>query len=498
MLKKIASLGVIQFLGLLVTLIRAKTFAVLLGPSGVGVIATIDQLVLSIVQITNLSLPFTALKFLSRSHSQGDQQFRRSYAAFAKAIVSITFIATITVVWAIPPRLDLVDSQIAQYRDAVTMALLGIPAATMMVFFSNVLAARQESSASVTLTVASTLVAFIAGLAGCLWGGISGIYVWAVSFSTVSAFAVSIYLWKRRDLSPWADSSGQWSEWISASQIIGITLIPLIAVASAAIQLLIARYAAIVHVSAEGAGILHSCLAIALSIGAVLGPANALYFSPFVNRSIPANEKVEAADRFLPRLVLLYCLGGVAVLLFPKFVLTTLFSGEFVPAVTVLPWFVAWQCLYQISNIYQQLLLGLDDVGGYSWASATGNLAAAAMCIVMVDRLGLLGIAIGFVVGALISLALTSIRLRSRHGLVIPRSCFGLIAFSMFGFGVVALLGQFTIEMSWLGALSRAITAIAFLAVLWLVLPFSLRMELSEGISRTWLGIVKFVRSVQK
>lgn len=483
MLRKIASLGFIQLVGIFINMVRSKVFAVLLGPAGFGVVAMIDQLVLSAVQISNLSLPFTALKFLSRSHSLGEDQFRRSYSAFFKAIALLALIAVLITVAVVPPNLEKLDSQIAQYREPVTIALLGIPATTMLIFFANVLAARQESVQSVLLTVASGAVVLIAGTAGWLLGGIRGIYVCVVPASTALMIAVVIFLRKRRNLPVRTVSSGVWSELTANSQIVEITFCVYFAVASSSVQLFLARYVAITHVSAETAGLLQACLAVSLSIGAVLRPANALYFSPYVNRAIPAAEKIEAADRFLPRLVLLYCLGGLLVVLFPESVLTVLFSARFAPAVAILPWFVAWQCLYQISNVYQQLLIGLDDVRGYALVTVVGNLVAAALCLLLVSRLDLLGIAIGFVVGALISAALTGIRLRSKHRLAIPKSTPALAVFAMVGFSVVATVGQLTTELTLAGFGARPLTAVLFLTGLWFVLPQALRSDLSGGLA---------------
>ena len=479
MLLKIASLGVIQIAGTLINVIRAKVFAVLLGPAGFGVVATIDQLVLSAVQISNLSLPFTALKFLSRSHSLGEEQFRRFYAAFFKAMTWLAIVAVLATVAVIPPRLGQLDAQIALYREPVTIALLGIPATMMLIFFTNVFAARQESAAAVILTVVSSAVILLAGATGCLIGGIEGIYVAVVSASTALMIAVAIFLWKWKHLPAWADSSGVWKELTANSQIIEITFFVFIAVASHSLQLFLARYSAITHVGAEAAGFLQACLAVALSIGAVLASVNTNYFSPFVNRAIPAAEKIGAADRFLPRLVLLYCLGGLAVLLFPHAVMTLLFSREFSPAVALLPWFVVWQCLHQISNIYLQLLIGLDDARGFGVVTSIGNLAAATLCFLLVNRFGLLGIGIGFVVGATITALITGLRLRWKHGLAIPGTVAVLVTYALVGLFLVAAAGRFTTEFSFAGLMARSLTAIAFLTGLWFTLPRSMRADLS-------------------
>ena len=128
MLRTILSIGFAQGLGLLINTVRAKIFAVLLGPAGFGVVATIDQLVLSVSQFSNLSLPFTALKFLSRDHSLGEEQFRKSYAAFLQAIVVLAIIATVIAITVIPRNLANLDPQLVKYRQPLMVALLGIPA----------------------------------------------------------------------------------------------------------------------------------------------------------------------------------------------------------------------------------------------------------------------------------------------------------------------------------------------------------------------------------
>src|SRR5439155_18911940 len=112
-----------------------------------------------------------------------------------------------------------------------------------------------------------------------------------------------------------------------------------IAVCSYSGLLLLARYQSITNLSEEAAGLLQAGLATALSIGAVLGPTSTLYFAPYVNRAIPSSDKIEAAGKFLPRLIFVYCLGALPVLLFPELVLRLLFSNRFTPAAIILSWF---------------------------------------------------------------------------------------------------------------------------------------------------------------
>ena len=483
MLRKIASIGLIQSIGIVLNMVRSKIFAVLLGPAGFGVVATIDQLVMSVIQISNLSLPFTALKFLSHSHSLGEESFRRSYSAFFRAMALLAIIAMLVTVIAIPANLERFDTQLVTYREPVAIALLGIPATMMLMLFVNVLAARQSSVESVTLTVLLSAVILIAGTIGCLLGSVNGIYIATVLASAIFMVAVTLYFRTHLKLPIWSETSSVWTELIANPKFIGITIFVYLAVASAAIQLFLARYAAITHVSAEAAGLLQACLAISLSIGAVLGPVNSLYFTPYVNRNIPAADKIFVADKFLPRLVLLYCLGGLVVLLFPKLVLTVLFTEHFIPAASILPWFVAWQCIYQMSNVYQQILIGLDDAWGYAAVTAIGNLVAAALCMLLVTHFEVLGIAVGFIIGALITALLTAVRLRMKHKLSVPKSLPVLLIFTVVGFSAVVASVHSTGELTLMGLGARAVAGGIFLTSLWFFLPVTLRKELSAGVS---------------
>ena len=95
MFRTIFSIGLLQTGGIVITALRSKLFAVLLGPAGFGIVATIDQLVTSLAQLSNFSVPFTAMKFLSSSHSVGEDEFKKSYAAFLRLMLGLALVATV-------------------------------------------------------------------------------------------------------------------------------------------------------------------------------------------------------------------------------------------------------------------------------------------------------------------------------------------------------------------------------------------------------------------
>ena len=95
------------------------------------------------------------------------------------------------------------------------------------------------------------------------------------------------------------------------------------------------------------------------------------------------------------------------------------------------------------------------------------------------NRFGLLGIGIGFVVGATITALITGLRLRWKHGLAIPGTVAFLVTYALVGLFLVAAAGRFTTEFSFAGLMARSLTAIAFLTGLWFTLPRSMRADLS-------------------
>ena len=87
MLKIITTIGGIQLLAIIITLVRSKIMAVLLGPEGIGVISIIDQVVQFVGYVCVFSLPLASLKFLSKSHSEGFEAFKKSYSSFFRLLL---------------------------------------------------------------------------------------------------------------------------------------------------------------------------------------------------------------------------------------------------------------------------------------------------------------------------------------------------------------------------------------------------------------------------
>ncbi len=479
MLGAFVSIGLLQALLLVASIGRAKALALALGPAAFGVAATIDQLVMSLAQIGNLSIPFTALKFLSHAHSIGEAAFARTYALFFRGFLMLALALTAGIVVLLPFGIERLAPDLAPYRGAIALAVLALPATMMMMFFANAMAAQQAPVRSMGLLVTSAVAVAVASGVGAAVGGLGGLYAASAPAAIAVAVVAGVLLRPRGQKGRGSGTGGVIAMLRREPKVVHTAVFTFLAVAAYGLLMLTARYVALSALGPVTAGLLQAAMAIALSTAAVLSPVNTLLLAPHVNRAIASGEKLDVAHAFVPRLMALLGAADLIIVLAPEPVLRVLYSAEFTQAAGVVMWFIAWQLLVQTANIYQQLLIGMDDVAGGAASIGIGHVASIVLCLAWAPRYGLNGIGLAFVTGGLIGVAATIWRLRRPHGVTLP----GGVVRAWAGTAVVVALAYGT----WLGARQsgadvalRAGGGAVLLAGLWWgVLPRSTRREVT-------------------
>ena len=198
MSRVLVSIGAIQLLIMFVALVRAKVLSVLLGPSGFGVVSTIDQATTTAMQLAHLSLPFTALKFMSRRHSDGYDPFERTYASFFRALLGVALVAVVVLEVLLWWRPAVFGSELVAYRPYFVIAFLGIPSLMLNVLLINTLAAAQRGAGAALANFVVGTVAAAAAIVGVTLGGFDGLYLSVVGSGIVATVGVLWYL--RRSL----------------------------------------------------------------------------------------------------------------------------------------------------------------------------------------------------------------------------------------------------------------------------------------------------------
>ena len=154
--------------------------------------------------------------------------------------------------------------------------------------------------------------------------------------------------------------------------IVHISLMIYVGLSAYSIAMLVTRYYVFSKLGEDQAGFFQAAIGISLALGAISGPMNTLFLTPKVNRAIPDSEKIMAANEFQSNIMLVLMIIVFPVIVFPKLTLLVLFSSKFIPAYKIIYLFIMWQSLYLIVNVYQQLLIGLDDVVFYSISTTLG------------------------------------------------------------------------------------------------------------------------------
>jgi O-antigen/teichoic acid export membrane protein len=483
MSRVLVSIGAIQILIMLVAMVRAKVLSVLLGPASYGVASTIDQTMLSVMQLAHLSLPFTAMKFLSRRHSDGQEPFERTYATFVRALSLLGLAAVAVVVAILTWRPGLFGADLAAYRPYFYLAIFTVPAAMLNILFVNTLAAARRGASSAMVNMLVLLALATAAITGVLVHGIAGLYVATVVTSVATTLATAWYLRRTLGVHVTAPTEGLLRELRASPEIVTYALMIYTAMAAYSLTLLGTRYFVFDELGAVGAGHLQALLGIALTVGAVMTPMNGYFLTPYVNRQLPVERKAKAANDFAGMVVLLLLVGGVTVSLFPRLVLTVLFSAKFTPAASALYLFVIWQCFYQVVNVYLQLLIGFDEVGYFAFVTCIGYAVAATLFRASIERFGLGGAAIALSSAMVVCIVGSAWRLRAKFNVTIPpliwmRGAYCLVAVA--GAGLLFAPGT---EGTLNGAGARLAYAAAAFGLVTLTLTVEERAMLGAGLS---------------
>lgn len=481
MSRVLVSIGAIQLLIMFVALVRAKVLSVLLGPSGFGVVSTIDQATQTAMQLAHLSLPFTALKFMSRRHGDGHDAFERTYASFFRALLGVALVAVIVLEALLWLRPGVFGAELVTYRRYFVISFLGIPSLMLNVLLINALAASQRGAAGALTNLVIGAVATTAAIVGVTIGGFGGLYVASVASGLAATAGVVWYLRRSQRLSIAASGARLRDELRESPEIVSYSLYVYIAVGAYLLAVLVTRLFVFDALGSAAAGWLQALLSIAFTVGAVMTPMSGLYLVPLLNRQMPVSAKLGVANDFAAKIAVIFLLGGVAVSLFPDLALSVLFSHRFVAAAGVLFLFVVWQCLHHLVNVYLQLLIGLDDVRFYALLNCAAYALAALAFRPLIHAYGLGGAAIALslasVINAIGTATRLAVRFESRIGSVVLVRGVASVA-AIVGAGV---LFNGSPELTTSGVSLRVAYLVAVSLLLWMTMSASERAWL-----RTW------------
>jgi len=417
-LQAMVALGGIQALTMLAGLVRSKILAVMLGPAGVGVAGVVDQAVSLVAQLGSLSIPFVALKFLSRARDTSSESVRRIYTALLGTIGLSSTLSAVVAAAVAAWRPGVFGDGLLPYRTVLIVALLGVAPFALAPFYRNVMAALERHRQSALAAFFAAMLTVVGAYLGVRTGGLVGLFVANGVVLGVTVAGMHLYLARAaalrvdRSITLASAASALRSQPGLASFAGAMYVLAL----TSPFAYLLARSTLLSTHGEIAAGMVAAAYGIAVAVRLVLNQANGLYLTPLVNRDTAKADRLAAVGEYLRVLIVLVALALLAIALFPRQWLLLLYSVQFVDAVPLVALFLLAEGVLLVAGVYQALLIGFDDISGFLASTVAGQLVIIALAAVLVPRMGGTGVAVAFLLGNALILVATATWLAVRHG----------------------------------------------------------------------------------
>jgi PST family polysaccharide transporter len=464
-------IGALQALGGATFFVRTKVGALLLGPTGIGLVSVVDQFVYLILQLSAFAIPFAAIKVLSKAHSESAKAFKATYAVLEQLLLVTGSLGAMFGMAFIFIRPNWIGTTLAAHTPLVVLGLLALPATILHGFFRNVPASAMRPVITAVWDVITPAIMAVTVIVGILLFGVPGYFAGALVGAVMVSVSYHLYLARRLGLSLKGRVSSVGSFLRSNPSFVELSLNSYIVSFVTPLGLLIVRATILENFGEATAGVLQAAIGISLAVNLVLNPLNGLLLLPLVNRTLIHSKKHQETEAFQKKLLLAIAVVTLPPILFPDLAVIVLYSSKFIEAADALYWFVLGQAMMQIFGIYAALMIGLNRLRPFAIVTLVGTGANAVLAILLVPPLGLLGAGIAsFTSASLLALG-TFGYLRAREGFAIGRPV-GLSTLLLFlGIG---LAGAFVGTRSSLDVPNLIVKALICAAALGFAVPISL------------------------
>jgi antigen flippase len=430
----------LQALSILANVARAKVIAVLVGPEGVGVVGIVDQMVLVVMNLSALSLPLSALAFLSRSYSQGPAAFKRTYLTFLAVLSALTLAGTAGAVGLVAVRSSLLGESLLRYQPLLILGLLSVPALAVTTFGASVLAAAQRARQSAVVAAISATALFLAAVVGVPGGGLEGLYWVSLVVGALVAGAIFGHLHRELRLPVFERKVGLVAELRRHPDLVFYCVSYFLVSFTYPLAWLIARHSVLEHFGAAEAGRLQAVIALMVGFGTVLRSVNSQLLLPLVSGRGDTDQKFRDTVGVQRRLTVALALLAMPLVLLPRWILTLLYSAAFTAASPHLYLFIVAEMILILGGTYQALVLGMEDMRAWALPYLLGYACVGGMAWGLGRNHGIFGVGLAAITGSLLIFGLALWRLRSRHGFRHPRGLLGLMTVvlaAIFAAGIV-------------------------------------------------------------
>jgi antigen flippase len=430
------TIGMLQFVSMLLLFGRTKMVAVALGPAAVGAMSVIDKLTALVVQALSLSLPFAALRFLPAALRVEPAAQGRLYRQML--FVGLALILPATVVGAglsaFAPQLW--GAELSTRQTAVLLAFAGLPVIALAPFLTNAYAGVMDHGGSMRFTILHSAVLFLGGVAAAAGFGLAGYYG---VYAALGAVLVAVAAARVARRTPVEGSRLRWRDLLRLPRPIWRFSAALMALTVAApYAALYIQYTSLHLFGAAAAGVLQAAIGISLTVRTLLGAAHAVFLTPQVNRQGEPADRMAWANDFQRVTALLFVVVLPPLLLFSDLALRLLYSSAFTSASTFVALFVAAEVLTMLSGTYQSLIIAGDRMLFHVLQNLIAQGLMVATAALLLPRLGLAGAGVAALSAPIFLYASTLIFLRRAYGVRVSPQAARMVVLTA---GILVLCG---------------------------------------------------------
>lgn len=408
-----AVIGSAQAVNILISILRMKVLAILLGPTGVGLLSIYNSLMGMVGTAAGLGMGSSGVRQIASVKGEEQELSRVRRVLLVAHLVQGVF--AMVAVWLLRAQISewLFDDR--SYATEVGLISLAILLTLLGTAQTTLLQGMRRIGDLGRVTVLSAFVGTIAGLAAVWFYGEPGL-IWFVVFQPLATIVIAVRYISRlpRPTAAHPSAAEIWGVWKPMAKLGAAFMLGGLATTA---TLLLVRSLITQELGLEAAGHFAAAWGITMTyVGFLLGAMAADYY-PRLTEVI--NDRAAATRLMNDQAQLGLAIGGPFLLLLiglAPWAVTLLYSAEFAPAVELLQWqtlgnvfkLASWALAFSIVAAARSKTFFLMEL--------TFNIVFLAMVWWLLPVLGLQVAAIAFLVGYVVYFATVNIIARSLQG----------------------------------------------------------------------------------
>jgi antigen flippase len=419
-LKSSSILGGTQVLVYLISLIKTKVAAVLLGPAGVGLVGLYTSATALVAVVSGLGLRSSGVREIAEAHASGDIEGSAKMAHVLRRLCWLTgiagWLATAILAWPLSVWTFGSGDKLHAIMLLGSTVLFGAIAGGQIALIQGMRRIADLAWVNLLCVIAGTVVS----VALYAWLGERGIVPALIIASLASLVA---HWWFSKKIRM-PNVPLTWRETFRCSGPLlrlGVALtwngVLVTGVA------LLTRALVVRELGLEQNGLYQAAWTISGMFSGFILSAMASDFYPRLSGVASDNAALKRLVNEQTEVGVLLALPGIlATLVFAPFLLELLYTSKFTPAAELLPWFLAGVFVQVISWPIGFVLLAKSHSFTFAWVETAIQGSQVAMLYLFVMRFGLVGTAVAFALTQFvhISLYFSIVRRRTGFGWLAP------------------------------------------------------------------------------